>query len=204
MIGRIKGILLEKEPSLILVEVNGIGYEILVPISVISEIGNIGKEVILYTHLSSREDIQQLYGFITKLDRWLFQKLIKINGIGSKMALTILSSIDCNTFIKYIELKDYAFLCKVPGIGKKTAERIIIEIRDKVNKIPFNVNMTKKCIDTLPSSNENSVVNQAIKALETLGYKQQEAVKCIHKVSKKSDSVENTIKLALQYFQKIK
>ena len=215
MIGRIKGELIEKQPPLILVEAAGVGYEIWVPMSSIYKLGDVGQEVILHTHFVVREDAQQLYGFATKSDRRLFQELIKINGIGAKMALAILSGMDGVTFVSCIESQDHGLLCTIPGVGKKTAERIIIEMKDKITKLVLELdaltqNMphtTEESTSHVHADNTNyqasSVVHQAIDALEALGYKRKEAEKYVHKVKNDADSVESLIRLALQGTQKV-
>ncbi|WP_116963175.1 Holliday junction branch migration protein RuvA [Fastidiosibacter lacustris] len=218
MIGRIRGELLEKQPPMVLVEACGVGYEVWVPMSSIYQLSDIGQEVILYTHFVVREDIQQLYGFATKSDRRLFQELIKVNGIGAKMALAILSGMDGSTLVKCIESQDHDLLCTVPGIGKKTAERIIIEIKDKINKLALeldalttgNLNLNKKVnVQQSGVSNQtetmyqqSAIIHQALDALEALGYKRKEAEKYVHKVKSQADTVEALIRLALQATQK--
>ena len=214
MIGRIKGELIEKQPPLILVEAAGVGYEIWVPMSSIYKLGDIGQEVILHTHFIVREDAQQLYGFATKSDRRLFQELIKINGIGAKMALAILSGMDGVTFVNCIESQDHGLLCTIPGVGKKTAERIIIEMKDKINKLVLELdaltqNMTQPAVGSSSlidrentSYSANSMVHQAVDALEALGYKRKEAEKYVQKAKNDADSVESLIRLALQGTQK--
>ncbi|MDA0911592.1 MAG: Holliday junction branch migration protein RuvA [Proteobacteria bacterium] len=214
MIGRIKGELIEKQPPLILVEAAGVGYEIWVPMSSIYKLGDVGQEVILHTHFVVREDVQQLYGFATKSDRRLFQELIKINGIGAKMALAILSGMDGVTFVRCIESQDHGLLCTIPGVGKKTAERIIIEMKDKITKLVLELDaLTQNMPHTTEDSTSrthagntsyqsSSVVHQAIDALEALGYKRKEAEKYVQKVKNEADSVESLIRLALQGTQK--
>ncbi|WP_440683115.1 Holliday junction branch migration protein RuvA [Cysteiniphilum halobium] len=214
MIGRIKGKLIEKQPPLMLVEAAGIGYEVWVPMSSIYKLGDIGQEVILHTHFVVREDAQQLYGFATKSDRRLFQELIKINGIGAKMALAILSGMDGVTFVSCIELQDHGLLCTIPGVGKKTAERIIIEMKDKITKLVLELdalthNITQPVVENSDATesvnisyNTNSIVHQAVNALEALGYKRKEAEKYVHQVRNDANSVESLIRLALQGTQK--
>jgi Holliday junction DNA helicase RuvA len=215
MIGRIKGELIEKQPPLVLVEAAGVGYEIWVPMSSIYKLGDIGQEVILHTHFVVREDVQQLYGFATKSDRRLFQELIKINGIGAKMALAILSGMDGVTFVHCIESQDHGLLCAIPGVGKKTAERIIIEMKDKITKlvleldaltqnIPHTEQGRSDLVDSVNTSYQsNSMVHQAVDALEALGYKRKEAEKYVHKVKTEASTVESLIRSALQGTQKI-
>ncbi|MBK2126100.1 Holliday junction branch migration protein RuvA [Fangia hongkongensis] len=205
MIGRIRGELIEKQPPLVLIEAYGVGYEILTPMSSIYHLGETGKEVILYTHFVVREDLQQLYGFSTKSDRRLFQELIKVNGIGAKMALAILSGMDGATLVHCIDSKDHALLCSIPGIGKKTAERIVIELKDKLDKLTgemdgFSSNITS--IDGAALTRKTDASSEAVGALEALGYKHKDAQSAVKKVQKEGQSLEETIKLALQMAQK--
>ncbi len=214
MIGRVRGELIEKQPPLILVEAGGVGYEIWVPMSSIYKLGDIGQEVVLHTHFIVREDVQQLYGFATKSDRRLFQELIKINGIGAKMSLAILSGMDGITFVQCIEAQDHGLLCTIPGVGKKTAERIVIEMKDKITKLMLEldaltqnrVHSTQNEQNLMPSASDgyhaNSMVHQAVDALEALGYKRKEAEKYVHKVKTEANNVESLIRLALQGTQK--
>lgn len=217
MIGRIRGILIEKQAPVVLIEAFGIGYEVLTPMTSIYRLPDLGKEAILYTHFIVREDIQQLYGFISKTDRKIFQELIKVNGVGAKMALAVLSGMDADSVLASIEREDSGLLVSIPGIGKKTAERIIVEMRDKVVQIsqslsemiehlPIELNDTPKLqadsqINVEPINkinNKSNDLNEAIQALVALGYKQAEAQKTIYKVKGKADSTEGLIKSALQ------
>ncbi|MBK2152038.1 Holliday junction branch migration protein RuvA, partial [Francisella tularensis] len=125
MISFIKGVLIEKDPTALLIDVNGIGYEVFVPMTTFYTLGDIDSQVSLYTHFVVREDAQQLYGFKSKVDKKVFQELIKVNGIGARTAIAILSGMDSKTLLHCIENKDYALLATVPGIGKKTAERLV-------------------------------------------------------------------------------
>ncbi|WP_119343847.1 Holliday junction branch migration protein RuvA [Facilibium subflavum] len=216
MIGRIKGELLEKQPPMLLVETYGIGYEILAPMTSIYTLGEVGNQVVLYTHFVVREDAQQLYGFATKSDRRLFQELIKINGIGAKMALAILSGMDGKTLIHCIESQDHGLLCSIPGIGKKTAERLIIDIKDKINKLSLELHsltgdnakqlknstivyQVDESLSSTTTNNSSSIISEAIHALESLGYKTKDAQSYVYKVKHQAcDNVEDLIRLALK------
>ena len=132
MIGRIRGILIEKQPTDIQVEVAGIAYEVQVPMSTLFKLPEVGDAVTLHTHFVVREDAQQLFGFIELKDKTLFRTLIKVNGVGPKMALGILSSVDSDALVGLVLSNDIAALVAMPGIGKKTAERLVIELRDKI------------------------------------------------------------------------
>src|SRR5574342_491050 len=130
MIARISGSLLEKSPTRVLVEVSGIGYEILIPLSTFDKLGALGENASLYTHLHVREDALQLFGFATAAEKQLFQYLLSVTGIGPKVAQSILSGCSVETFCRYIAQNEIAALTSIPGIGKKTAERLVLELRD--------------------------------------------------------------------------
>ena len=132
MIGRIKGVLLSKKPPVLLVDVHGVGYEIDAPMSTFYQLGETGSDVVLHTHLVVREDAHQLFGFATETERRLFRALIKVTGVGAKMALTILSGSSADEFARYVQDNDTASLTRLPGVGKKTAERLIVEMRDRL------------------------------------------------------------------------
>ncbi|MCF6764796.1 Holliday junction branch migration protein RuvA [Thiotrichales bacterium 19S3-7] len=209
MIGRIRGILIEKQAPLLLVEVGGVGYEILAPMTTIYQLPEIGQESILYTHLIVREDAHLLYGFQSKTDRKLFQELIKVNGIGAKMALAILSGMDADTILSCIKADDSALLVSIPGIGKKTAERLIVEMRDKIPQITLslseiNTDIATKALTDSPQSNvathgtSSLQTNEATEALIALGYRKNEAQKAVFKIKDSSDTTEGLIKSALK------
>ena len=134
MIGRLQGVIVEKQAPELLLDVKGVGYEILAPISTFAMLGAIGSPATLYTHLSIREDAHQLYGFSDKNQRTLFRTLIKVSGVGPKMALAILSGMDAKAFAICVHNEDIAALTKLPGVGKKTAERLIVEMRDRLTE----------------------------------------------------------------------
>ncbi len=133
MIGKIRGIILEKQPPQLIVDVHGIGYEIDAPMSTFYQLPEVGQEVNLFTHFVVREDAQHLYGFYTRDERLLFRTLLKVNGVGPRMALTVLSSVSPEEFVRCVLNNDTASLVRLPGIGKKTAERLVIEMRDKLS-----------------------------------------------------------------------
>ena len=132
MIGRIRGTVAQKQPPDILVEVGGVGYELQVPMTTLFQLPELGSEVSLLTHFVVREDAQLLYGFIDERDRGLFRQLIKVSGVGPKLALTILSGMDADSFTRCVHREDVAALVALPGVGKKTAERLLVEMRDKL------------------------------------------------------------------------
>ena len=195
MIGSLIGLIKEKTPSSILLEVNGIGYEIAVPLSTSFQLPNVGESAYLLTHLVVREDQHSLYGFATDEERKLFRALIKISGVGAKLAITILSGTNVNGFIQSVVNEDIDALVHLPGIGKKTAERLIVEMKDKVSEISSDKN-------SLSGSNENSAVAEAINALVNLGYKTKDAKTILDKIESEGLTVEELIRQALKSLNK--
>ncbi len=193
MIGRISGILLQKEPPTVLVDVNGVGYEIEAPLSVFYELPHSGEKVTLITHHLVREDAQILYGFLKESHRQLFRNLLKVSGIGAKSALAILSVMTASEFAAAIHHGDVAGLVKIPGIGKKTAERLIVEMRDRLDDAVFTA-----AAGTAPSGMPLSAEKEAVSALVALGYKAAEAERMVKKVAKDGQNAETLIRLALQ------
>jgi len=195
MIGLIRGIILEKQAPQLLIDVHGIGYEIDAPMSTFYHLPDIGKEVSLFTHFVVREDAQHLYGFYTKDERILFRSLLKVNGVGPKLALTILSSLTTEEFVRSVLNNEMTNLVRVPGIGKKTAERLVIEMRDKLaNGYPFS----SLSLSDTASINRHSLLQDAIAALISLGYKHPEANRMITKIDDGLASSEELIRLALK------
>lgn len=176
MIGRISGQVIEKSAPLVVVDVNGVGYEVLCPMSTFYEIGELSHKITLFTHLVVREDAQLLYGFAQDQERRLFRSLIKVNGVGPKLALTILSGISVGEFVLCVRADDSSTLIKLPGVGKKTAERLLIEMRDRLKD--WHVDGEPNIVDEGSSkevSTANSMLSEAEGALIALGYKPQEA-----------------------------
>lgn len=167
MIGRIRGILLEKSPPQVLVDVNGVGYEIDAPMSTFYNLPDAGKEVTLLTHFVVREDAQLLYGFATTAEREAFRMLIKISGIGARTALSILSGMSVQALSQAVTAQDTAMLCRVPGIGKKTAERLVLELKGKLGP-----DLSGAALGTGPQDTRNDVAA----ALMALGYSEKEAL----------------------------
>ena len=192
MIGSLIGLIKEKKPSLLLLEVNGVGYEIHVPLSTSFQLPKDGESAYLLTHLIVREDQHTLYGFATEEERNLFRTLIKISGVGAKMALTILSGINVNGFIQSVINEDIDTLVHLPGIGKKTAERLIVEMKDRIDGITDNLE------SSAGSMSENSIVIEARNALVNLGYKSNEAKKILDNIDTKGLSVEELLRQALK------
>ena len=189
MIGRIKGILIEKIPPFILLDCQGVGYEIEVPMTTFFDLPDEGSEVSLLTHLVVREDAHLLFGFATTPERHMFRQLIKVNGIGAKVALSILSSIESNELTNAIKTDDTNMLIKIPGIGKKTAERLVLELKDRVKDIDV----------TQASKNVITNIDDIENALISLGYSASQASIAI-KALPDNISVNDGIRQALKSF----
>lgn len=203
MIGRLRGILLEKQAPDLLIEVAGIGYEVQLPLTSFYQLPATGEEAILYTHFVVREDAQLLYGFVNATERALFRQLIKANGVGPKLALTILSGMTAQQFVRCVQLDDVSTLVKLPGVGKKTAERLVVEMRDRLKDwgIAPNTPVTDALLlqgDEAVFSPVESAENDAIGALVSLGYSQLQADKAVQKVKQADMSSEQLIKAALR------
>ncbi len=196
MIGQLFGIILEKQPPTLVLKVGGVGYEVDASMNTFYKLPEVGQEVTLYTHLVVREDAHQLYGFATRSERLLFRTLLKVNGVGPKLALAILSSIEPDDFVRCVIHQETARLVCLPGIGKKTAERLIIEMKDKLKDWSSNVPLTAMS-DTLQPSH-NQVLQDAISALVALGYKPQEASRAVSKVDAVDLTSEEIIRRALR------
>lgn len=189
MIGRIKGVLTEKIPPFILLDCQGVGYEIEVPMTTFFDLPDEGSEVTLLTHLVVREDAHLLFGFATTSERHMFRQLIKVNGIGAKVALSILSSIESNELTNAIRTDDTNMLIKIPGIGKKTAERLVLELKDRVKDIEV----------TQASKNVITNIDDIQNALISLGYSVSQASIAI-KALPDNISVNDGIRQALKSF----
>ncbi|MGB1272000.1 MAG: Holliday junction branch migration protein RuvA [Endozoicomonas sp.] len=202
MIGRVRGVLLEKQPPLLLVEVGGLGYEIEAPMSVFYRLGEPGDEVTLYTHFVVREDAQLLYGFSDTLERELFRTLIKVNGIGPKLGLTILSGIEAPDFVRCVHDEDSLTLVKLPGVGKKTAERLIVELKDKLNRweseLAVNDGLAGTPLGQQAAKKAADVEQEAMSAMVSLGYKPQDASKVIGRIYVDGITSEDLIRQALK------
>ncbi|MFM2485136.1 Holliday junction branch migration protein RuvA [Celerinatantimonas yamalensis] len=204
MIGRLRGILEEKQPPFVLVDVAGVGYELQLPMSCFYQLPEIGQTVTLITHFVVREDAQLLYGFHDDASRRLFRELIKVNGIGPKVALAILSGLNTHEFIQAITQDDISRLTKVPGVGKKTAERLLVEMKDRLKAWTVNEPnhlLTESALlnpdyGQIPETTDPK--EEAIAALVSLGYKQLMAEKIISKLATDGQSSEALIRAALK------
>ena len=195
MIGHLKGQIISKNPPEILLEVSGIGYELLCPMSTFYELGNLNDEILLFTHLSIKEDAHTLFGFISKDEKNIFRELIRVNGVGPKVALAILSHLAVPSLIECIANEDSDLLAKTTGIGKKTALKLIVELQDRLSKVELtSSSISNNAIQK--SSNPNT--QQAIEALQSLGFKTKEANNMVSKIEDKDLSTEQLIRQALQ------
>jgi Holliday junction DNA helicase RuvA len=199
MIGRIRGVLVYKQPPDILVEVGGVGYEVQVPMTTLFQLPELGSEVSLLTHFVVREDAQLLYGFIDERDRGLFRQLIKISGVGPKLGLTILSGMDSSSFARCVQRDDISSLMALPGVGKKTAERLLVEMRDKLKDWLVQTDAAGQAGGGVTLAPVTDIVADAEGALIALGYKPQEASRVVAAVNDDSvASSEELIRRALK------
>ena len=197
MIGRIRGILLVKQPPMLLLDVQGVGYEIEAPMSTFYHLPETGQEVCLHTHLVVREDAHLLYGFAAESERHLFRTLLKVNGVGAKMALAILSGMEANEFAVCIQEGDTVRLTRLPGVGKKTAERLVVEMRDRL------ADWSDSGKTVVPGSAAGQVpapdpVADAVSALIALGYKPQDASRSVRALDSEGLNSEEIIRQALK------
>ncbi len=192
MIGSLRGRLISKQAPQIVIECSGVGYEVETPMSTFLDLPKLGSDLFLHTHLVVREDAQILYGFATDDERLLFRTLLKVNRVGAKMALGILSAMSANDFRRCVEYEDTRTLSKIPGVGKKTAERLIIEMRDRIDSV------APLATGSGPLTVEASARSEAYDALVALGYKANEVNKLIGKLDTDDKSAEDIIRQALR------
>ena len=192
MIGRISGILLDKTPPLALIDCNGVGYECEVPMSTFYLLPQVGDKVTLLTHFVVREDAQLLFGFGTNQERLMFRQLLKVNGIGAKSALAILSGLSIDELIQAVSLQEAGLLTRVPGIGKKTAERLLLELKDK---------FTLDSALSIKDSGITSISQDVLNALIALGYNERESLNAVKSLDQNL-TVNDGIKQALKYLSK--
>ncbi len=195
MIGFLRGILIAKKAPSLLLDVRGVGYEIDAPMSTFFKLPAVGEEVFLHTHLAVREDAHTLYGFLTESERALFRSLIKVTGVGAKLALGILSGISAEDFHRTVQTNDTAMLVRLPGIGKKTAERLIIEMRDRLPEVDGAAVTIARNGASETTANP---VPDAVSALLALGFKLPEANAMVRAIPAEGKSSEDLIRLALQ------
>lgn len=192
MIGRLKGILVHKQPPWLVIDVQGVGYELEAPMSTFYELPAVGSEVALFTHYAQREDAALLYGFATEAERRMFRDLQKVSGIGARIALAVLSGAEVGEFVGWVQSADIAALTRIPGIGKKTAERMVVELRDRAADL--GAGMPGGLVRNAPAD----PLSEATEALQQLGYKPAEAARMAKAASAEGDAAEAIIRKALQ------
>ena len=192
MIGSLRGRLAHKQPPQIILECGGVGYEIETPMSTFLALPGIGSEVFLFTHLVVREDAQTLFGFASEEEKTLFRSLLKVSGVGAKMGLAILSGMTAADFQRCVQYEDTAMLVKIPGVGKKTAERLIIEMRDRIDRISADSGTDKS------RTTRSDPRNEAFDALISLGYRANEINRLLGRLDTAEKSAEDIIRLALR------
>ncbi len=199
MIGRLTGVLAAKRAPQILVDCHGVGYEADVSMTTYYQLPDVGEQVSIWTHLQIKDDAHTLIGFTSEQERKLFRQLIRVNGVGPKMALTILSGIDNQAFAICVTQNDVSSLTRLPGVGKKTAERLIIEMRDKVDEFAGSVDLTSNVAAVV--GGPDSYKNEAIEALQALGYKTQDAEKMIKRAELANSDIDNAATLIRKALQ---
>jgi Holliday junction DNA helicase RuvA len=192
MIGRLKGILVAKQPPWIMVDVGGVGYEMEAPMSTFYDLPEVGQPVTLCTHYAVKEDSVALYGFLSESERSLFRGVQKVSGIGAKIALAVLSGVSADDFARFIQGGDVASLVRIPGVGKKTAERMIVELRDRVDGLVDGSSAF------VPGNLPKDPVSEASIALQSLGYKPAEVARLVKDASAPGDTAEEIIRKALK------
>ena len=191
MIGRLKGILIHKAPPWLVVDVHGVGYELEAPMSTFYDLPEVGREVFLFVHHAQKEDSVSLYGFLRESERRLFRDVQKVSGIGAKIALAVLSGTSVDEFARLVQTSDVTALTRIPGIGKKTAERMVVELRDRAADMVIGLSATATGLSGDPLS-------EAISALQALGYKPADADRMARKAAADGDAAETIIRKALQ------
>ncbi|WP_253306780.1 Holliday junction branch migration protein RuvA [unidentified bacterial endosymbiont] len=201
MLSRLTGVVIEKQPPYLVLEVQGVGYELQMPMNCFYQLPALGEATVLFTHHWIREDAQLLYGFKDRSARTLFRSLIKVNGVGPKLALAILSGLSVPQFIFAVERNDPTLLIKLPGVGKKTAERLIIEMRDRCQDLavePLEYAPSFKGSAVTAHLRDSEAEHAAVAALITLGYKAVEAQRLIRQVMQPEMDCETLIRQALR------
>ena len=199
MIGRLRGFLAEKQPPHLVLDVNGVGYELEVPMTTLYRLPHVGEPVTLHTHLVVREDAHLLYGFFEKRERELFRELIRLNGVGPKLALALMSGLEVDELVRCVQAQDTSALTRIPGVGKKTAERLLVELKDRFKAwetLPGTFALVSDGPNAAPAV--ATAENDAVSALISLGYKPQEASKAISAIKEKNLSSEDLIRRALK------
>ncbi len=192
MIGRLKGTLVHKQPPWLVIDVHGVGYELEAPMSTFYDLPDVGREVALFTHYAQKEDSVSLYGFLREAERRLFRDVQKVSGIGAKIALAVLSGVSVDAFARLVQTGDVAALTRIPGIGKKTAERMVVELRDRAADF-VGAGATLNA-----SAAAGDAQSEATIALQQLGYKPAEAARMARDAAAAGDDAAGIIRKALQ------
>ncbi|HLV17694.1 MAG TPA: Holliday junction branch migration protein RuvA [Pseudomonas sp.] len=198
MIGRLRGTLAEKQPPFLLLDVNGVGYELEVPMTTLYRLPPVGEALTLHTHLVVREDAQLLYGFAEKRERELFRELIRLNGVGPKLALALMSGLEVDELVRCVQAQDTAALTKIPGVGKKTAERLLVELKDRFKAWEAMPGIAPLVLEPSAPAAVSSAESDAVSALIALGFKPQEASRAVAAVQEDGLSSEELIRRALK------
>ncbi|MCU9945841.1 Holliday junction branch migration protein RuvA [Pseudomonas solani] len=197
MIGRLRGTLAEKQPPHLILDVNGVGYELEVPMTTLYRLPSTGEPVTLHTHLVVREDAHLLYGFFEKRERELFRELIRLNGVGPKLALALMSGLEVDELVRCVQAQDTSTLVKIPGVGKKTAERLLVELKDRFKAWETMPSISTLVVEPLKAA-ASSAENDALSALISLGFKPQEASRAVAAIKEDGLSSEELIRRALK------
>ncbi|MCY1282422.1 Holliday junction ATP-dependent DNA helicase RuvA [compost metagenome] len=198
MIGRLRGTLAEKQPPHLLLDVNGVGYELEVPMTTLYRLPSVGEPVTLHTHQVVREDAHLLYGFAEKRERELFRELIRLNGVGPKLALALMSGLEVDELVRCVQAQDTSALVRVPGVGKKTAERLLVELKDRFKAWENMPAIAQLVVEPRAAAAVSSAENDAVSALIALGFKPQEASRAVSAVREEGLSSEELIRRALK------
>ncbi|HHM5696575.1 TPA: Holliday junction branch migration protein RuvA [Pseudomonas aeruginosa] len=198
MIGRLRGTLAEKQPPHLILDVNGVGYEVEVPMTTLYRLPSVGEPVTLHTHLVVREDAHLLYGFAEKRERELFRELIRLNGVGPKLALALMSGLEVDELVRCVQAQDTSTLVKIPGVGKKTAERLLVELKDRFKAWENMPTIAPLVMEPCGSATVSSAEADAVSALIALGFKPQEASRAVAAVPGEDLSSEEMIRQALK------
>lgn len=198
MIGRLRGTLAEKQPPHLILDVNGVGYELEVPMTTLYRLPALGEPVTLHTHLVVREDAHLLYGFASKRERELFRELIRLNGVGPKLALALMSGLEVDELVRCVQAQDTSTLVKIPGVGKKTAERLLVELKDRFKAWENMPSIAPLVTEPKLAAAVSSAEADAVSALIALGFKPQEASRAVAAVEEKGLSSEELIRRSLK------
>jgi Holliday junction DNA helicase RuvA len=198
VIGRLRGTLAEKQPPHVIIDINGLGYELEVPMTTLYRLPSVGEPLTLHTHLVVREDAHLLYGFFEKRERELFRELIRLNGVGPKLALALMSGLEVDELVRCVQAQDTSVLVRIPGVGKKTAERLLVELKDRFKAWEVVPGMSPLAVEPRVGGAVSSAESDAVSALISLGYKPQEASRAVSAIKADGLSSEDMIRRALK------